>query len=192
MGPGNRLVLVIQTISHSLLCEATHGRTVFFLRDVFNTSILKLRIHWNQNTNITEKVKGKRIFLWNYFLLLHALFKQMNCLEPQDWENHRTSVDCSESIGDWNDDHVLDTVLLWVVVWAKADDGTKGKTKRIKDLIGSIKPHCWLQQHFQLKMVTIQLLLISMITTLGVNMCNSPAVAPFKVIPRKKKIVRTT
>ena len=30
-----------------------------------------------------------------------------------------------------------------------------------------------------------------MLNTFGVNMWDSPAVAPFKVIPRKKKMVRT-
>ena len=80
----------------------------------------------------------------------------MNCLESQNGENDSTCIDSSECIGDCDDDDIFYTVLIWRVVGAKANDGPKGKTKRIKHLVGSIKPDSWLQQHFHLKGTTLK------------------------------------
>ena len=79
----------------------------------------------------------------------------MNCLESQNGENDSTCIDSGECIGDCDYDDIFYAVLLRGVVGAKANDGPKGKTKRIKHLVSSIKPDSWLQQHFHLKGTTL-------------------------------------
>ena len=115
----------------------------------------------------------------------------MNSLESQNRENNSACIDSSECVGDCDYDDIFDAVLFRGVVGAKANDGPKGKTKRIKHLVGSIKPDSWLQQHFHLEGKTMKAFVVNVLNTFGVNMWDSPAVAPFKVIPRKKKMVRT-
>ena len=115
----------------------------------------------------------------------------MNCLESQNGEDDSTCIDSGECIGDCDDDDIFYAVLLRGVVGAKANDGSKGKTKRIKHLVSSIKPDSGLQQHFHLKVKTLKAFVVDVWNTFGVNMWDSPAVAPFKVMPRKKKMVRT-
>jgi len=66
----------------------------------------------------------------------------VNCLEPKDGEDDRASVDGSKGVASGDDDDVLDAVLGWVVVAAKADDGAKSEAKGVKDLIGGIEPDC--------------------------------------------------
>ena len=80
----------------------------------------------------------------------HALLKQVHSLESQDGKDDSTGIDGSEAIADRDDDDILDTVLLRVVVGTKADDGAKGKTKGVEDLIGSIQPDGGLEEHFHL------------------------------------------
>ena len=162
------------------------------MRNIFHASIPELWIHGHENSNITEKDEEVEISSsCNSYLLLHALFEQVNCFESQNRENNSTCIDSSECIGDCDDDDIFYTVLIWRVVGAKANDGPKGQTKRIKHLVGSIKPDSWLQQHFHLEGKTLKAFVVEVWNTFGVNMWDSPAVAPFKVIPRKKKMVRT-
>ena len=80
----------------------------------------------------------------------------MNCLESQNGENDSTCIDSGECIGDCDYDDIFYAVLIRGVVGAKANDGPKGKTKRIKHLVSSIKPDSWLQQHFHLKGTTLK------------------------------------
>ena len=66
----------------------------------------------------------------------------MNCLEAQNGEDNSAGIDCCEGIGYSDDEHIPNTVFLGGVVGAKTDDGPKGKTKGIENLISCIKPHC--------------------------------------------------
>ena len=54
--------------------------------------------------------------------LLHAFLEQMNSFEAKDGKYDSTGVDGGEAIADGDDDDILDTVLLRIVVRAKADD----------------------------------------------------------------------
>ena len=80
----------------------------------------------------------------------HTLLKQMNSLESKNGKDYSTGIEGCEAIADGDDDDILDTVLLRVVVGTKADDGAKGKTKGVEDLVGSIQPDSWLQKHLHL------------------------------------------
>ena len=53
----------------------------------------------------------------------------MNSLEAKDREDDGTGVNGGEPVADGDDDDVLDTVLLGIIVGAKAYDRAKGKTK---------------------------------------------------------------
>jgi hypothetical protein len=65
----------------------------------------------------------------------------MNCLEAQNGEYNSAGIDSCEGIGYGDNENISDTILLRRIVRAKTDDGPKGKTKGIKNLIGCIKPH---------------------------------------------------
>ena len=69
----------------------------------------------------------------------------MNGLESQNGEDYSAGIDCCEGIGYGDDEDISDTVFLRRIVGAKTDDRPKGKTKGIKNLICSIKPHSGLQ-----------------------------------------------
>ena len=75
----------------------------------------------------------------------------MNRLEPEDGEDDGAGVDGGEAVADGDDDDVLDAVLLWVVVRSEADDGTKGQTKGVEDLVCCVQPHRGLHQHLHLE-----------------------------------------
>ena len=60
----------------------------------------------------------------------------MNRLKPKDGEDDGACVDGGEGVAGGDDDDVLDAVLGWVVVTAKADDGAESKAKGVKDLGG--------------------------------------------------------
>ena len=55
-------------------------------------------------------------------LLFHASLKQMNSFEAKNREDDSTGIDSSETIADGDENNILDTVLLRVVVRSKADD----------------------------------------------------------------------
>ena len=74
----------------------------------------------------------------------------MNSFEAQDGEDDGTGVDGGEGIADGENDDILDTVLLRIVVGSKADDGAKSQAEGVEHLIGRVKPHCGLQQHLHL------------------------------------------
>ena len=84
------------------------------------------------------------------YLLFHASFKQVDSLKSKNSKYNGTSINCSEGIAKGDDDSVLDTVLLRVVVGSKTDNWSKSQTKRVEDLISSIQPYCGLQQHVHL------------------------------------------
>ena len=46
----------------------------------------------------------------------------MHRLESQYGENNSAGINSSESIGDGDDDDIFDTVLVWRVVRAEAND----------------------------------------------------------------------
>ena len=58
----------------------------------------------------------------------------MNCLEPKDRKYDRAGIDGSEGVAAGYDEHVLDTVLGWIVVGPKADDRTKSQAKGVEHL----------------------------------------------------------
>ena len=53
----------------------------------------------------------------------------MDSLEPEDGEDDGTGVDSGEAVTKGDDDDVLDTVLLGIVVGAEADDGSESQSK---------------------------------------------------------------
>ena len=55
-------------------------------------------------------------------LLFHASFKQVDSLKSKNSEYNGTGINCSEGIAKGDDDGVLDTVLLRVVVGSKTDN----------------------------------------------------------------------
>ena len=93
------------------------------------------------NKNITISPRVDR-YLSN--LLLHALLEEMDSLESKNGEDDRTGVDSSEAVTEGDDDDVLNTVLLGVVVRPEADDGAESQTEGVENLVCSIKPDCWL------------------------------------------------
>ena len=93
------------------------------------------------NKNITISPRVDR-YLSN--LLLHALLEEMDSLESKNGEDDRTGVDSSEAVTEGDDDDVLNTVLLGVVVRPEADDGAESQPEGVENLVCSIKPDCWL------------------------------------------------
>ena len=87
----------------------------------------------------TSQYHGDR-YLSN--LLLHALLEEMDSLESKNGEDDRTGVDSSEAVTEGDDDDVLNTVLLGVVVRPEADDGAESQTEGVENLVCSIKPDC--------------------------------------------------
>ena len=84
-------------------------------------------------------------------IMHHTLLKQMNSLESKNSEDDSAGVDGGEAIADGDDDDILHTVLLRVVVGSKADDGAESKSKGVEHLISSVQPNCRLQQHLHLQ-----------------------------------------
>jgi hypothetical protein len=78
------------------------------LRNIFHASIPELWIHGHENTNITEKDEEVEISSsCNIYLLLHALLKQMNCLESQNGKDDSACIDSGECIRDDDDKGTL-------------------------------------------------------------------------------------
>ena len=59
----------------------------------------------------------------------------MNSFKSQDGEDDSTGVNGSKRVADGENDHVFDTILLWVVVRSEADNGPKSQTEGVENLI---------------------------------------------------------
>ena len=81
----------------------------------------------------------------------------MHSLEAEDGENDGAGVDGGEGVGRRDHEDVPDAVLLGVVVGPERDDGPEGEAEGVKDLVGRVQPHCWLQQHVHLEMSALML-----------------------------------
>ena len=75
----------------------------------------------------------------------------MDSLESKNGEDDGTGVDGGEAVTHRDDEDVLDTVLLGVVVGPEADDGAESQTEGVEDLVGSVEPDGGFQQHLHLR-----------------------------------------